>query len=87
MSTLDEMWAALEAHQPRADQRGYGAEWRRMCQERTSEAARAAACAAREAWAAGAAKAAWATGAADAAKASADWAMTAIESINKAEEK
>lgn len=43
------MWARLEAHQPSADRRGYGAEWRKMCEERTAEAARAAALAARAA--------------------------------------
>jgi len=42
MTDLDEMWAALEAHQPIADARGYGLEWREMCEQRTPEAARAA---------------------------------------------
>ena len=88
---LDEMWAALEAHQPRADKRGYGREWRVMCAKRTPEAARAAAWAAQRCVSADAEDAAWA--AADAAwtamvtaKASAEWAADAIKNIAKAEE-
>jgi len=41
MSDLDEMWERFEEYQPTADRRGYGAEWRRMCQERTPRAAKA----------------------------------------------
>jgi len=39
--TLDEMWARLEAHQPFADQRGYGPAWKQMCQDRTRQTAEA----------------------------------------------
>ena len=94
MSTLDEMWMRLAEHQPFADQRGYGKQWKQMCEQRTEEAAdaaRAAAdAAARAADAAraaadaadAAADAAWA--AADAAEEAADWAADAIKNINKA---
>ena len=41
--TIDLMWEKFEAHQPEADRLGYGEAWRRMCEERTEEAARAAA--------------------------------------------
>jgi hypothetical protein len=37
--TLDEMWERLEAHQPFADQRGYGPAWKQMCEERTRQTA------------------------------------------------
>ncbi len=87
MSDLDEMWKRLEQHQSRADQRGYGLEWRVMCEQRTEEAAESAAKAAwaartaaasKAAWAAWAAGASWASDAAWAAmvtaKASAEWA-------------
>jgi len=73
MSNLAEMWSRLEAHQSFADERGYGKEWRLMCEQRTeeaTEAARAAACAAAEA-------------AEEAAEA---WAMAATEHIARAEE-
>lgn len=40
--TLEEMWQRLAAHQPFADERGYGVAWARMCEERTPEAARIA---------------------------------------------
>lgn len=39
--TIDQMWEKFEAHQPVADELGYGPEWRRMCEERTEEAATA----------------------------------------------
>ena len=39
---LDEMWAALEAYQPKADADGHGASWARMCRLRTADAAWAA---------------------------------------------
>jgi hypothetical protein len=39
MKNLDKMWKALKKHQPMADQLGYGPEWKRMCDERTSAAA------------------------------------------------
>ena len=42
MTDLTEMWAALEAYQPRADKAGHGESWKRMTTERTSEAADAA---------------------------------------------
>ncbi len=35
MSKLDEMWAALEAYQPKAIADGHGDSWRVMCKERT----------------------------------------------------
>jgi len=53
MTTIDQMWEKFEAHQPEADRLGYGEAWRRMCEERTEEAAAAAAVA--DAWAASAA--------------------------------
>ncbi len=87
MSDFAEMWARLEQHQSFADERGYGKKWKRMCEERTPESARAAAWAARaarSAVAADAATAAWT--AMVAAKASAEWAADAIKNINKAEE-
>ena len=37
--TLDHMWARLEAHQPFADERGYGPAWKQMCQDRTRKTA------------------------------------------------
>lgn len=40
--TQDEMWTRLEAHQPYADERGYGSEWQAMCKKRTAKAALAA---------------------------------------------
>jgi hypothetical protein len=87
MSDIAEMWAALEAHQSRADERGYGREWRRMCQERTPEAAMEAG---EEAWSAeaesAAAKAAWAAEAGIRAKAGAAWATVAIMYIAEAKE-
>jgi hypothetical protein len=39
---LSAMWAALEKYQPYADADGHGETWRRMCSERTEEAAAAA---------------------------------------------
>jgi hypothetical protein len=75
VTDLAEMWAHLEAHQSFADERGYGLEWKRMCEQRTEEAAYAAeeaAYAAEEAAAkaADAADAAWlARAAAEAAEA------------------
>ncbi len=39
MSTIDEMWAALEAHEPAPE---YAEAWRVMCKERTYEAIEAA---------------------------------------------
>lgn len=41
--TLEEMWTRLVAHQPFADERGYGPEWAVMCAERTFDTALAAA--------------------------------------------
>ena len=59
--TIDQMWERLAAHQPYADQRGYGEAWAQMCAERTPEAAEAAAAAA---WAVLATQAWWAAWAA-----------------------
>lgn len=42
MTDLNEMWEALAQYQPYAEKRGFGAEWRTMCKERTEKAARAA---------------------------------------------
>jgi hypothetical protein len=39
---LNEMWAAFERYQPRADASGHGDSWRVMCQERTEDAVWAA---------------------------------------------
>ena len=75
---MDWMWSVvLPQLQPIADKRGFGGEWRLMCQDKTADAARAAADAARAdadaAWAAAAraARAAYAAAAyaADAARA------------------
>jgi hypothetical protein len=41
------MWKWLGEHQSVADQRGYGAAWKIMCEERTAEAAKNAALTAR----------------------------------------
>jgi len=87
MSDLDTMWDRLTQHQPIADERGYGKEWRRMCEERTPESATDAG---EEAWSAGAAYAAGAAWAAAmgirAKKAGAAWATIAIMHIAEAEE-
>jgi hypothetical protein len=86
VSTIDEMWAALEAHKPAPE---YADAWRVMCKERTYAAARAVY------WAASAGSAAawaarWASWAADAAEepegaaASADeYAQQAIDAIKE----
>jgi hypothetical protein len=37
--TIEEMWNRLAAHQPFADEQGYGPEWARFLEERTEEAA------------------------------------------------
>ena len=96
MKTIDLMWKRLAQHQPFADERGYGPEWKRMCEERTEETADADADADSAWWdawdAAGAAnaaraEAAWAARAAEAAKRAERWAESAIEYINKAEGK
>ena len=34
--SLDQMWEQLAAHQPLADQRGYGGAWKQLCEERTT---------------------------------------------------
>lgn len=47
MTDLDEMWARLGEHQSFADERGYGREWRKMCEQRTKIAAADAEMAAR----------------------------------------
>ncbi len=87
MSDLDELWSRLAQHQPIADQRGYGLEWKRMCAKRTPRAAKWVA---RVLAATDAADAAWAARAA-AAAVDASWdaeaaAGAAIGHINKAEE-
>jgi hypothetical protein len=84
MTDLAKMWAALSAHKPKPK---YAKAWRRMCKERTPQAADAASDAA---WAAGSAVAADAAAAAwtamVTAKAAAEEAADAIRYINKAEE-
>ena len=42
MSGMEKMWIELTEHQPIADARGYGAQWQRMCELKTQEAANAA---------------------------------------------
>lgn len=78
MTNLDKMWKELETHQPIADKKGYGAEWARMCELKTKEAAAAARGAA---WPVVAAAAA-----ASAAVAAAD-AMAAAEAVAAAASK
>ena len=39
--TIDQLWDRLAAHQPHADQRGYGKEWQSMCRDRTQQSAQA----------------------------------------------
>ena len=61
--SLEEMWERLAAHQPFADERGYGPAWARMCVEAAwgvEAAARPAWVADIAAWAAADAVAAWA---------------------------
>ena len=86
MTTIDQMWTRLAQHQPFADERGYGKEWRTMCEERLPEAADEAAdeveAVSYAAWAAARA-AAWA--AEEDAENVQNWAELAIEYINKAE--
>jgi hypothetical protein len=85
---LNEMWAALEAHQPKADADGHGESWRVMREKRTWAAAWAAYWAAPEGSAAAraAVAAAWAAGVVwrplDAAKAD-DYAQHAIDAIRE----
>lgn len=82
MTDLNEMWQELERYQPYAEKRGFGAEWLRMCRERTEKAAHVAADAAGDAARAAAWYAAWAAEAAVAAAraardARAEWAAAA----------
>lgn len=90
MSDLNEMWAALEAYQPIADQKGHGESWKRMTTERTGSAARTAAKAA--AWdargaALAASNAAWsAADAADSVQMAATASGQTIKRINEAME-
>jgi len=42
MTDLNEMWEELARYQSYADKRGFGAEWKQMCEERTEKTARAA---------------------------------------------
>ena len=85
VSKIDEMWAALEAHEPKPE---YADAWRVMCKERTQEAASAAYDAAPIKSAAAWAAAAWAA-AALAALAAADavwadrYAQKAIDAIKR----
>jgi malate synthase len=80
---LAEMWRELEAYLPRANANGHGRSWKRMCSERTEEAAReesfnvAAAAAARDA-------AAWAADAMSAKQARANSAKDAIRRAKEA---
>jgi hypothetical protein len=98
---IDQMWEKFAEHQPFADERGYGEAWRRMCEERTEEAADAAFSAAwdvarttetevtEDAVDAAAYAAAWAAGVAWDALDAADaerCAEHAIDCINQAEE-
>jgi hypothetical protein len=85
------MWEALSRYQPYADQDGHGESWRKMCSERTKDAAgtawASAAKAAREAEAA--AWAAWTARAARAARAeavaeAAAWAAEAAATVSSA---
>ena len=88
MTTLDQMWEKFEAHQPVADRLGYGEAWRRMCEERTVEAADAAADAAWEVEDPADVAAAAAETAAAAVRSAAvakRWAERAIEFIEQAE--
>jgi len=94
---IDLMWEKFEAHQPFADELGYGPEWKAMCEQRTEDAAETAADAAEDAveYADACAEcAAYAADAASVAVAVLDnaavaehWAEQAIEFINKAEGK
>lgn len=59
MTDLTAMWEALAQYQPYADADGHGESWRKMCEERTEKAARAAVDAARAKAAWEAATAAW----------------------------
>lgn len=80
MSDLNKMWAALEAYQPIADQNGHGESWKRMTQERTSEAADSAQ---KAAWDTNAYAACAAMAAMDVVKT--EWRISrAIEHINQA---
>lgn len=88
MITLDLMWEKFAEHQPEADRLGYGEVWRKMCDERTEDAAADAAWApvtpieaALAAWSAADAEA---LAAVDAARAE-RWAKYAIAYIEKAE--
>jgi hypothetical protein len=98
---INKMWAALTEYQPTADADGHGETWSLMCSDRTINAAYAAGDAAKAVYAADASAnyayaAAWNAAsaashvAADTA-ADAAWAVnvadTAIDYINKAQEK
>lgn len=76
MTALDEMWAALESHQPVADSMGYGKAWRKMCAERTEMAANAAV---KAAWDVAAGNACEAAEAAVTVIGTVDWAKVAVE--------
>jgi hypothetical protein len=100
MTKLDEMWVALEKYQDKADKRGHGVTWAKMCELKTTEAANAARVAASAVnavnWAAAAAAAASNASFiqafskiglvpdAYAADRADRWAQKAIEDINKA---
>jgi len=66
METIEQMWQKFEAHQPKADELGYGEAWRKMCEERTKTTAFLAATAAFASAGAARVVAAWAADAADA---------------------
>jgi hypothetical protein len=82
--SLAEMWRELEAYQPQADKDGHGESWRRMCEERTEDAARNAVRNAAAAARSLARAAAWA--AAREATEAAICAQRAIAAIRKAKE-
>jgi hypothetical protein len=83
---LAEMWRELSKHQEQADRDGHGESWRRMCSERTRDAARAAARDAARALARAAAYAAARDAAWAAATRDAEWAAQAIAAIRRAKE-
>jgi hypothetical protein len=78
---LAEMWRELSEYQPFADRDGHGESWRRMCRERTEDAARAAMedDAARSA-------AGYAAAAASGAAGASMWARLSIALIRRAKE-
>jgi hypothetical protein len=89
---LAEMWRELSEYQTQADRDGHGESWRRMCEERTEEAAQAA-YQERQASShvSAAAYGAWWAAQRDAAarrlsKEAVEWAANAIDAIRRAKE-